>query len=105
MVEVMHDVVLHAIKGIVQKSKYISMSYDEFATINNHGWLFIHVCVGEEWKRLPMLLNLQKVVDGSTIDNLTYLIIQSLVEYGGLNEANIAKKLICFRANGVIIFS
>jgi ribosomal protein L5 len=37
-------------------------------------------------------------------DNLTSLIIKSLVEYGGLNEMEIAKKLICFGINEVIIF-
>jgi hypothetical protein len=32
------------------------------------------------------------------------LIIQHLVEHGGLNETYIAKKLICFGANGVVVF-
>jgi hypothetical protein len=35
---------------------------------------------------------------------LTSLVIQSLVEHGGLNDAHIAKKLICFGANGVMVF-
>jgi hypothetical protein len=44
------------------------------------------------------------MVDGYIINNLTSLIIQSLVEYGGLSEGDIARKLIYFGANGVIIF-
>jgi hypothetical protein len=44
------------------------------------------------------------VVDGSTINNLTSLIIQSLVENGGLSEGDIAKKLIYFGLDGVTIF-
>jgi hypothetical protein len=58
MVELMHDVIFHAIKGVVQKSEYISVSCDELTTINNHSWLSIHVYVREKWKRLPILLNL-----------------------------------------------
>jgi hypothetical protein len=58
----------------------------------------------KKWKRLPILLNLQRMIDGSIINNLTFLIIQSLVEYGGLNEVNIAMKLIYFGANEVTIF-
>jgi hypothetical protein len=77
---------------------------DELTTINNHSWLSIHVYVREEWKRLPILLNLQRVVNGSIVDNLTYLIIQNLIEYGRLNEVDITKKLICFGANGVMVF-
>ncbi len=76
MAKVIHDVVFHAIKGVVQKLEYILVSCDELTTVNNHSWLSIHVYVKEEWNRLPILLNLQRAVDGSIIDNLTYLIIQ-----------------------------
>ncbi len=44
------------------------------------------------------------MVDGSTINNLTSLIIQNLVEYGGLSEGDIARKLIYFGVNGVTSF-
>jgi hypothetical protein len=37
-------------------------------------------------------------------NNLTFLIIQSLVEYGGLSEGDIARKLIYFGAYRVTIF-
>jgi hypothetical protein len=104
MVKVMHDVVFHATKDVVKKSKYISMSCDELTTIDNQTWLFVHAYVMKKWKKLPILLNLQKVVDGSTTDNLTSFISQSLVEYEGLNEADIANKLICFGVDGVMIF-
>jgi hypothetical protein len=105
MVEVMHDVVFHAIKCVVQKLERILVSCDELTTINNHSWSSILIHVKEEWKKFPILPNLQRVVGGSIVDNLTYLIIQSLVEYGGLNEADIAKKLIYFGANGVMVQS
>ncbi len=58
MVEVMHNVVLWATKVDVQKSPFISVSYDEVTTINNQSWLFVHVYVIEEWKRVLILLNL-----------------------------------------------
>jgi hypothetical protein len=44
------------------------------------------------------------MIDGSIANNLTFLIIQSLVEYGGLSEVNIARKLICFSVDEVMIF-
>jgi hypothetical protein len=52
----------------------------------------------------PILLNLQRMIDGFIANNLTFLIIQSLVEYGGLSEVNIAKKLICFGVDEVTVF-
>jgi hypothetical protein len=48
MAKAMHDVVLHATKDVVQKSKYILMNYDEFTTIDNQIWVSIHVYLMEE---------------------------------------------------------
>ncbi len=58
----------------------------------------------DEWKKIPIILNLQRVVDGGTINNLMSFIALSLVDYGCLSEMDIANKLVCFRANEVIIF-
>jgi hypothetical protein len=90
----------------MQKSPFILVNCDEVTTIDNQSWLSIHVYVTEEWKRVLILLNLQHVVDGTTFDNLTLtsFIVKTLMEFGGLNEANLANKLVCFGADGVIIF-
>jgi hypothetical protein len=61
----MHNVVLWATKVNVQKSYFIFVSRDEVTTINNQSLLSIHVYVTEKWKRVPILLNLQCVVDGA----------------------------------------
>ncbi len=57
----------------------------------------------DEWKRIPIILNLQRVLDGGTINNLMFIAL-SLVDYGCLSEMDIANKLVFFRANEVIIF-
>jgi len=62
------------------------------------------VYVTNEWKRILIVINLQKVVDGATSKNiLTNLIMQNLVDFGGSNEIDIVNKLVCFEANGIII--
>jgi hypothetical protein len=43
------------------------------------------------------------VVDGAIFNNLTSLIMNSLMEFGGLNETNLANKLVYFGANGATI--
>jgi hypothetical protein len=58
----------------------------------------------EEWKRVSILLNLQGVVDEVAFNNSTSLIVKILMEFGGLNEKDLANKLVCFGANGVIVF-
>ncbi len=51
-----------------------------------------------------ILLNLRKIVDGGTYDNLTLIIIFSLVIFDGMPKAKIADKVVCFEVNGVTIF-
>jgi len=40
----------------------------------------------------------------ATFDNLTHLIVECLVMFEKLNEPKVANKLVCFGANGMIIF-
>jgi hypothetical protein len=53
---------------------------------------------------VPIFLNLRKFVHGGTYDNITLIIIFSLVIFGGMPKANIANKVVCFELNGVTIF-
>jgi hypothetical protein len=76
--EVMHNIVLSTIQVAMQKSIYISISCDKVTTI-------VYVYVIADWKRIPILLNLQKVVDGTTFDNLMSLIMGALLKLWGLN--------------------
>jgi hypothetical protein len=45
-------------------------------------------------KGWALLLNLQRVVDGATFNNLIKIIVKSLMEYGSLSEKKIANKLV-----------
>ncbi len=72
------------------------VSCDEVTTIDNQSWLSIHVYVIKEWKKVSIMLNLQRVVDGATFYNLTSFIVKSLMEFGGLSETNLANKLVSF---------
>jgi hypothetical protein len=53
---------------------------------------------------VPILLNLQRVLDGVIFDNLTKFIVWNLVEFGGMIETDVANKLVHFRTNGMAIF-
>ncbi len=58
----------------------------------------------KNWKRIPILLNLQRLENATTSNNLNSLIVKSLVEYGGLIEMEIANKLVYLGENGVNVF-
>ncbi len=53
---------------------------------------------------MPILLNLEMIVDGSTFDNFTIIIIHFLVVFGGMLEIDLGNKVVCFGVDSVIIF-
>jgi hypothetical protein len=81
----MHKFVFHATCLAVQKAQFIFVSCDEVTVplIINHR--FLSMCA--LWKGgndSPILLTLQQVVEGSHVDNLTKVIVESLLLYGGV---------------------
>jgi hypothetical protein len=52
---------------------------------------------------MPILLNLQRIIDRNTFDNFIVVIIHSLV-FGGMSKVNITNKVVCFGFDGVIFF-
>jgi hypothetical protein len=71
MAESMHKIVIESIKVVVQKAKYLAISYDEVTTINNQSWCKVHTYVVDRFKWIPLLLNLEKVIGGGNANNLT----------------------------------
>jgi hypothetical protein len=52
------------------------------------------VYIVDNWHRVPIILNLERIVDGGMFDNLIAVIIHSLVIFGGMLETNIANKVM-----------
>jgi hypothetical protein len=77
----------------------------EVTTIDNQSWCNVHVYVIGGFKRMLLLLNLERVFGKiSFVNNLITLILKSLVEYGGLTIEEITNKLDYFGLDGVVVF-
>jgi hypothetical protein len=63
----------------------------------------VHAYVVENWRRQLVFLNLEKVVDIGTSNNITVAIVYNLIDLCGLSMVDIANKVVCFGANGVIV--
>jgi len=68
----------------VQKAMYIIVNCDEVIAIDNQSWCSVHTYVVDGFKRMSLLLNLEKVFNGCNVDNLTQLIMKFLTKYGCL---------------------
>ncbi len=80
----LHNVVLNQMKLVVEKIGFISMNCDEVRTLDNQSWIFVYAYIVEDWKKVLILLNLEKFVDGATFDNLSAMIVRFLIIFGGL---------------------
>jgi hypothetical protein len=78
MVEFIYAQMINKILGIVSVFNYVALTCDEVSTIDIGSWISIHVYVMQNWVRLPMMISLQKVVDGPRVDNLTIVIMEAL---------------------------
>jgi hypothetical protein len=77
------------------------MNCDEATIVNNQSWLSIHLYVINGWKWVPILLNLQRVLDSVIF---TELITHNFVEFERMTEIDVANKLVYLKANGMTIF-
>jgi hypothetical protein len=58
----------------------------------------------KNWKQFPILLTLEKVEMGATLDNITAIILNAMGKYGGLTNEAMASKWVCFGCNGDYVF-
>ncbi len=73
----MHQEVMHATR--VRVAHYVALNYDEVFTLNNQCWLFVHYYVVENWVRILILISLDWVVEGSWYNNLTKVVMETLL--------------------------
>jgi len=67
----MHHIVIESTKVVGQKVSYLNISCDEVSTIHNQFWCNVHVYVVDGFKMMPLSLNLERVIGGSNVNNLT----------------------------------
>jgi hypothetical protein len=102
--ESIHDVVLEHTKKEIKESPFLVLFVDKVITSHIESWISIHGHVLENWQRIPILLNLEKVTNVVTIENIYNVMLQTLLIQGGLTKVEIGKTLVSIGANGRSMF-
>jgi uncharacterized protein related to proFAR isomerase len=68
-------------------------------------WCNVHVYVIDGFRKVLLLLNLERVVSRGFSNNLILLIVRSWEEYDGLTIEQIVNKVVYFGSNGVLVFT
>jgi hypothetical protein len=91
----MHCIVVIEIKVGIHVTRYLAISCNEVTTINNQAWVSPYLFyLMEGLKHMLILLNLERSLDDGMINNLTNMIQNSLLVYGGLTMNEISSKLV-----------
>jgi hypothetical protein len=72
----MHGVLLEATKVTFVATSFIIVSANEVMAINNTQWLFIHLYVVQNWKRIPILLCMETINTFATFNNIYALMLK-----------------------------
>jgi len=80
------------------------MSCDEITIIDNGSWICTHAYVVQLWVKVPILLQIECIMDGLGSKNLTKIIIVALMKSRGLTREDMSKKLLCFGVDGAFVF-
>ncbi len=95
-----HDVVLECTKKVIKEYPFFVLFIDEVITSHIESWISIHMYVLENWQRIPILLNLEKVTNGVIVENIYNVMLQTLVIQRGLTKVEIGKKMVSIGADG-----
>ena len=90
-------------KESIKDSNFIALSLDEVTTIDNTSWVCMHVYTINDICHQPFLLSVAKLNCNAIVENLYELLKTTLIESGGLDSMEIAKKLVCVGADGASI--
>jgi len=91
-------------KQKVSGAHFVAITCDEVTIVDNGSWICIHAYIVENFIRIPYLISLERLVDGSGADALTLVIMKTLQCGGNLSSDEISRKLVCFGADGLNTF-
>jgi hypothetical protein len=55
--------------------------------VDNQSWISIHVYIISDWERVPLLLSLERVIEGGSAESITKIILGALAKQGGLTSS------------------
>jgi hypothetical protein len=95
MAKTMHIIVSHSIKVVMQGVNVFSMNVDEVTIMEHQEWIIVHVYVMKHWHCIPILLTLEHVEVGATINHITTIILKCMVKCGGALCDKFGSRWVC----------
>jgi hypothetical protein len=80
----------------IQNAKFVSLTCDEVISMDHASWANVHGYIVQNWCHILLLLNVQHVVFGSKVNNLTLLTRNLLMTQGEFDGRGVCFKVSLF---------
>lgn len=89
-------------KEKIANARFLALSLDEVTTKDNTSWIFMSIYMVNDHIRHSYLLEINKMRETSTYENIYEFVLNGLKE-SGMDQLMIVKKLVCVGADGAAI--
>jgi hypothetical protein len=96
-----HNQILATLKEAMNNVSYVALTTNEVMNMDNQNSISIHGYVLKDWSWIFVLLTMKEIVDGSNLNNLTRVFMNSLKVCGGISKEHIINNLVSFGADGI----
>ena len=90
-------------KEKIKDLNFIALSLDEVTPIDNTSWVCMHVYTTNNLFCQPFLLSIAELNCSAIVENLYDLLKSTLIDCGGMDNMEIAKKLVCVGEDGALV--
>jgi hypothetical protein len=83
---------------------HLAHNCDEVKTFDSQSWVLIHAYIIEDWVWSSIIYFLECITKGGNANNLTNIIMDTLMNDGDLFKFDIIMKLLSFGIDGMNVF-
>ncbi len=100
----MHIILLKVVKVAFVTTIFLVINVNEITMIDNAQWISITFYIVQAWKRIPILLFVETIHVFDTSNNIFFLMLKFLDEFGGLRLEDQGGKLVSVGCDGNNVF-
>jgi hypothetical protein len=89
MAESILQIIKQKTAEMVGAARYVAITCDEVTIVDCQSWISIHAYIVRDWEHYPILLRLERVVDGAGAENIIKTVLSALEDDGNLSKLHI----------------
>jgi hypothetical protein len=100
----MNDLLLHSTHNVVNVVNFLFVSANEMTTIDNAFWIFLHIYVVQSWRKIALLVYVEKLEVQGTTNNVFQFMLRALETLASVSVKVLGAKFISIGGDGNSVF-